>query len=94
MMRLISTKSTKNGKCDKKYRWGIVGTGRMANTFCKVLAQAENAEITAVCSRTLKNAQKFAGKFGIDAAYDNVIELASDENVQDLRVHLNYNQMM
>ena len=49
MMRLISTKSTKstkNGKCDKKYRWGIVGTGRMANTFCKVLAQAENAEIT------------------------------------------------
>ena len=78
---MMCLKNTKNSKNIKKYRWGIVGTGRMANTFCRALSQAENAEITAVYSRTLKNAQKFAGKFGIASAYDSVIELASDENV-------------
>ena len=76
-----NTKETKSGSNVKKYRWGIVGTGRMANTFCRALLQAENAEISAVCSRKLKNAQKFAGKFGIPSAYDSVMDLTSDENV-------------
>ena len=78
---MMCLKNTKIGKEVKKYRWGIVGTGRMANTFCKALTQSGIAEITAVCSRTLKNAKKFAVKYGIPASYDNVMELASDDNV-------------
>ena len=70
---------TKNG--DKKYRWGIVGTGRMAHTFCRALALVENAEISAVCSRTMKKAQKFAKEFGIPSSYDNVADMACAEDV-------------
>ena len=51
---MMCLRNTKNGKNGKKYRWGIVGTGRMAHTFARALALTENAEITAVCSRTLK----------------------------------------
>ncbi len=78
---MMCLRNTKNGKNGKKYRWGIVGTGRMAHTFARALALTENAEITAVCSRTLKKAQKFAKEVKAAAAYDSVMELASDENV-------------
>ena len=74
-------KSNKSNKGVVRYRWGIVGTGRMAHTFCKALARTEGAEITAVCSRTLKKAQKFAKEFGVSSAYDDIMEMASSENV-------------
>ena len=57
---MVCLKNTRNAKSERKNRWGIVGTGRMAHTFARALAMTENAEITAVCSRTLKKAQKFA----------------------------------
>ena len=50
----------KSSKRTTRYRWGIVGTGRMAHTFCKALSKVDGAEISAVYSRTLKKAQKFA----------------------------------
>ena len=71
----------KNNKNVPKYRWGIVGTGRMAHTFCRALALTDNAQISAVCSRSLKKAQKFAKEFGIESAYDDVMEMASSEHV-------------
>ena len=71
----------KSSKRTTRYRWGIVGTGRMAHTFCKALSKVDGAEISAVYSRTLKKAQKFAKEFGASSAYDDVMELASSENV-------------
>ena len=78
---MVCLKNTRNAKSERKTRWGIVGTGRMAHTFARALAMTENAEITAVCSRTLKKAQKFAKEVKAAAAYDSVMELASDERV-------------
>ena len=78
---MMCLKNTKNNKSQKKYRWGIVGTGRMAHTFCRALSLVENAEISAVCSRTLKKAQKFAKEFGVPETYDNPSDLALSENV-------------
>ena len=65
----------------KKYRWGIVGTGRMCNAFCRALQLLDNAEITAVCSRSQEKAQRFAEEFGIEGVYDDVLSLAADEKV-------------
>ena len=65
----------------KKYRFGIVGTGRMCHMFCKALALADNAEASAVCSRSLEKAQNFAAEFGIENAYDSVEAMAKDESV-------------
>ncbi len=65
----------------KKYRWGIVGTGRMCSRFCQALALVENAEISAVCSRSLGKAQSFADQFGIKGVYDSVLDLAAADDV-------------
>lgn len=65
----------------KKYSWGIVGTGNICNNFCKALQIIDNAEIGAVCSRSMEKAKQFADKFGIRNAYDNIADMAKDENV-------------
>lgn len=77
----------------KKYRFGIVGTGRMCRNFCKALAMTDYAEASAVCSRSMETAQRFAAEFDIDAAYDNVLEMAQDENVDVVYIgtpHVNH----
>ncbi|MBQ1555794.1 MAG: Gfo/Idh/MocA family oxidoreductase, partial [Clostridia bacterium] len=65
----------------KKYRFGIIGTGRICHTFCKALALTDYAEASAVCSRSMERAQAFAAEFGIALAYDDVDAMVRDENV-------------
>ena len=65
----------------KKYRWGIIGTGRIAHTFAQALVGCEDAELYAVASRTKEKAQRFAGEFSAQAAYGSYEELAADEKV-------------
>ena len=65
----------------KKYRFGIVGTGRICHTFCKALALTDNAEAVAVCSRSMDKAHSFAAEFGIAATYDDILEMVEDESV-------------
>lgn len=65
----------------KKYRFGIVGTGRICHTFCRALALTDFAEAGAVCSRSMEKAQAFASEFGIAGAYDDIDAMARDENI-------------
>jgi predicted dehydrogenase len=41
-----------------KYKWGVIGTGKIAHTFATALAHCENAELCAVASRTDDKAKK------------------------------------
>ena len=64
-------------------KWGICGTGLIANDFCaslKLLPESEH-QIAAVASRQLDRAQQFADKFGIPQAYGSYEELAKDPNI-------------
>lgn len=45
-------------------RWGIAGTGRIADTFAADLALVPDAELVAVGSRDAGRAQAFADRFG------------------------------
>ncbi len=65
----------------KTYRWGILSTGKIANTFASAVNFAENAELYACSSRTMKNAKAFAEKYGVKVYYDDYRQLARDENV-------------
>lgn len=65
----------------KTIRFGIVGTGNICRTFCKALALTDNAEATAVCSRSLEKARHFANEAGIDAFYDDIAAMVQDEAV-------------
>ena len=65
----------------KKYRWGGIGTGRIAHTFAEALRGCEDAELCAVASRTVEKARAFAEEFGFERAYGSYQELACDEDI-------------
>lgn len=65
----------------KKIRWGIVGTGRIANTFAQALKGCPDAQLYAAASRTYDKAADFADKHGFEKSYGSYEALAGDKNV-------------
>ncbi|MBU4465994.1 MAG: Gfo/Idh/MocA family oxidoreductase [Actinobacteria bacterium] len=61
-------------------RWGILATGGIAHTFTKDL-QTAGLTVTAVGSRRLESAQRFADEYGIPRAYGSYEELVADPDV-------------
>src|SRR4051812_28896833 len=64
-------------------RWGIVGTGRMAEVLARELIELapQGAVLAAVASRDVSRAREFAGRFNIPRHYDAVAELAAQPDV-------------
>lgn len=52
-------------------RWGVVGTGGIANRMAPMIRQAPAAELAAVSSRRMATAEEFASKFGAGKAFDD-----------------------
>lgn len=52
-------------------RWGIVGTGGIANRMAPMLRQAGLAKIAAVSSRRMSTAKEFAAQHGVPATFDD-----------------------
>lgn len=65
----------------ERIRWGILGTGAIANTFAGGLIPESGGVAYAVGSRTAQSAQRFAAKHGIARAYDSYEALAADPDV-------------
>jgi predicted dehydrogenase len=62
-------------------RWGILGTGKVAQDFVPGLRAVPNVSLAAVASRTARNAEAFAQKFVIPRAYASYEALVSDPDV-------------
>ncbi|MEU5362570.1 Gfo/Idh/MocA family oxidoreductase [Streptomyces sp. NPDC005925] len=62
-------------------RWGILATGGMAAAFTEDLLREPEARVTAVGSRSVAGAQRFADRFGIPHAHGTWQELAADPEV-------------
>lgn len=65
----------------RAWRWGIAGTGGIADSFTRDLALVPGAEVAAVGSRTLDRAAAFAATHGIGRAHGSYEELAADDEV-------------
>ena len=52
-------------------RWGVVGTGGIANSMAPRIVAAEGAALAAVSSRRMQSAQEFAGKHAVPNAFDS-----------------------
>ncbi len=76
---------------DKKIKWGILGTGIIANLFAAGLKDAYNAEPYAVGSRSLEKAENFAKKFNFKKAYGSYDEAASDPEADILYIATPHN---
>ncbi|MBW8002293.1 MAG: Gfo/Idh/MocA family oxidoreductase [Planctomycetes bacterium] len=64
-----------------KIRWGILGTGNIAEQFAQSLTVLGDAELLAVGSRAEKTAKKFAKKFKIPRAYPSYEQLVNDKDI-------------
>jgi dihydrodiol dehydrogenase / D-xylose 1-dehydrogenase (NADP) len=64
-----------------KIRWGILGTGHIANTFATAIASLDDAVVQAVGSRTQESADKFADVYGIPNRHATYQALAADPEV-------------
>ena len=62
-------------------RWGIMGTGRIAELFAQGLQHVSNAEITGAASRNKNNADRFAARFGVPRTYESYEELAAAADI-------------
>ncbi|MEN3322376.1 Gfo/Idh/MocA family oxidoreductase [Mariniflexile soesokkakense] len=65
----------------KKIKWGIIGLGKIANSFATDLSTINDAELFAVASRSQEKADAFAEKHGATKAYDSYEALANDPNI-------------
>ena len=46
-------------------KWGVIGTGHMANIFAESIQETDNAKLVAVSSRTKKSLEIFGDRFNI-----------------------------
>jgi predicted dehydrogenase len=76
------TDTDKNGTIPRRVRWGILSTGHIAGVFARDLALLpDEAELTAVASRSQQKADAFAAEHGFARAYGSYPELAADPDV-------------
>jgi predicted dehydrogenase len=61
------------------FRWGILGTGGIAQAFAADLASAEGHVVAAVGSRTIEGAQKFSTLFPTATPYGSYEELVASD---------------
>lgn len=72
-----------------KFRWGIIGPGRIAGKFAKDLQVVPDAELAAIASRSGGHA--FADKFSVPVVYDSYTALVEDPNVDAVYIATPHN---
>jgi predicted dehydrogenase len=70
----------------KTLRWGIVGTGGIANGMAPRIQQANFAELAAVSSRRMESAEKFASKHSVGKAFDSWADMLAWDGVDAIYV--------
>ncbi len=67
-------------------RWGVVGTGSIANSMARMIALADAAELVAVSSRRMESAKAFADEHSAKKAFDSWAEMAAWDGVDAIYV--------
>jgi len=70
----------------KPLRWGVVGTGGIANQMAPMIQQATNAELAAVSSRKMETAREYANRYGITHAFDSWADMLAFEGIDAVYV--------
>lgn len=69
-----------------KIRWGIAGPGVIAHKFAEAITNVEEAELTAVASRSSERSKSFAQKFDIPNVLESYEEMANFDGVDAVYV--------
>jgi predicted dehydrogenase len=73
-------------KAASSLRWGVVGTGRIANRMAGMIQQASECELVAVSSRRMSSAEEFANTHGLDNAFDSWADMLKFDGVDAIYV--------
>jgi predicted dehydrogenase len=74
------------GAASKPLRWGIVGTGGIANGMARMIKQAAGSELAAVASRKMETAKEFAAKHEIPGTFDSWQKMVSSKSIDAVYV--------
>lgn len=69
-------------------KWGIIGTGMIANSFARNMKTIDKATLLAVASRSSDKAKEFAGKYDIPKTYSSYESLLKDAEVDAIYISL------
>jgi predicted dehydrogenase len=75
-----------NKQTDRPIRWGIVGTGSIANHIARMMRLAARTELAAVASRKMETAKQFATTHGISSAFGSWAEMLSSDTIDAVYV--------
>jgi predicted dehydrogenase len=70
----------------RRLRWGIVGTGSIANHIARMIRLADRAELAAVSSRKMETAKEFANTHDIPATFASWSEMAASNTIDAVYV--------
>ncbi|MGI9221925.1 MAG: Gfo/Idh/MocA family protein [Woeseiaceae bacterium] len=70
----------------KTLRWGIVGTGGIANAMAGMIKFADASEIAAVSSRRMETAKEFAERHDVRRSFDSWQEMIDSDHVDAVYV--------
>ncbi|KZN12242.1 Gfo/Idh/MocA family protein [Marinomonas sp. TW1] len=65
----------------KTLRWGIIGTGQIANAFASDFRYVKSGELRAVASRNKASADAFSAKYDIELAFVDYFSLINSHEV-------------
>ena len=65
----------------KTLRWGVVGTGGIANSMAPRILEADYAELAAVSSRRMETAQEFVAQHGAGRPFDSWQEMLAWDGI-------------
>jgi len=77
----LSSDRSHPGQTSPTLRWGIVGTGFIADRMAPMIRRAHNAQLQAVASRRLETARSFADEHGIKQAFAGLEDLLRGDTV-------------
>jgi predicted dehydrogenase len=69
-----------------RLRWGVVGTGMIANQMAPMMAMATSAELAAVSSRSMRSAEEFATQHSVKKTFDSWLDMISFDGVDAIYI--------
>jgi predicted dehydrogenase len=67
-------------------RWGVIGAGGIATSWCEDLALLPDHEVVAVGARSTGTSDAFAARFGITRGHSSYADLAEDDTIDAVYV--------
>ncbi len=71
---------------NRRFKWGVIGPGRIAHQFAAGLKVVEDAALYAVASSSLERAQAFAGQYAGEKTYASYEALVNDPQVDAIYI--------